>query len=218
MRHLRWVAGFSSVLLAISAVPVLAEDRPEGSPAHTLPAQAEDFDISRLPDGHDVAVAIDKAEEEEEQREAWISSPEAIQQREASKLSYSGLSAAESEELLQATFAELLAQLDFDPARFLSDAQLLGTGEDPTAATVKDEGQRLVMDAGNVPVRTVNEDGRRAKVDLSLEPTPEGWETKNALVDVRIPSSPEQPIGVGDNGVSIKLLGAEAQHAAQPFG
>ena len=48
-----------------------------------------------------------------------------------------------------------------------------------------------------LPVRTEDEQGDLRKVDVSLEETTSGYETENALVDVQIPESVDEPIEVG---------------------
>ena len=211
----RWVVGFAALLLIVSAVPVLAAELPMPSEELTLPPTPEDFDPSRLPGAEDVTAAIEKAEREEEDREAWLESPEAIQEREESRFAFSGLNHTAIQELLSTAFAEQMAQLNADPARVLSDARLLSSSEESSAA-IEDEGNNLLLES-SMPVQTEDEAGDLRKVDLSLEETVGGYETENALVEVQIPESAEEPIEVGEEGVSIQLAGAEDQ-VALPFG
>jgi len=216
-RH-RWAAVFAALALFISAVPVLAAESPAGPPAEEIvpPPTPEDFDPSMLPGAEDVGEAIAEAEREEEDREAWLTSLDAVREREESRLAFAELDVEGVEELLRSVFAERLAQLNQDPARFLSDAQLLSTSE-PTSATVSDKGNGLVMDS-SLPVRVEDEQGDLRKVDLSLEETGSGFETENGLVDVQIPEAADQPVEVGGEGVAIKLAGADAQSVSRPFG
>src|SRR6476646_1809178 len=195
-RH-RWAAVFAALALFISAVPVLAAESPVGPPAEEIvpPPTPEYFDPSMLPGAEDVGEAIAEAEREEEDREAWLTSLDAVREREESRLAFAELDVEGVEELLRSVFAERLAQLNQDPARFLSDAQLLSTSE-PTSATVSDKGNGLVMDS-SLPVRVEDEQGDLRKVDLSLEETGSGFETENGLVDVQIPEAADQPVEVG---------------------
>lgn len=210
------MALFATLLLVSSGVPVVAAE-PPANPAEEIPAPPvpEDFDPSRLPNAEDISEGIDKAEHEEEERKAWLASPEAVREREESRFAFAELDASGAEDLLETVFAEQLAQLNQDPARFLSDAQLVSSSE-ATSATVKKDGEGLVMES-SLPVRVKNEEGDLRKVDLSLEETASGYETKNALVEVQIPDSADRPVEVGEEGVAIKLVGAE-ESATRPFG
>jgi len=208
---------FSIVLCICSAVPVLAAER-AGGPAEEIvqPPAPEGFNPSRLPGAEDVAHALEKAEGEEDERKAWLASSEAAQEREQSRFAYAGLNRGEAENLLRTVFAKELTQLNRDPARFLSDAQLLSTGE-PTSATVKNDGDGLLLES-SLPVQAEDEEGEFRKVDLSLEESGSGFETDNALVEVEIPDEADQPIKVGDDGVAIELAGADEDRLTLPFG
>lgn len=213
----RLVLALAVFMLVISAMPVIAAEGPGEPPQEIIePPTPEGFDPSKLPGEEDVSEAIEKAEREEEDREAWLESPEAVHEREESRLAYTNLDTAGVGELLSTVFAGQLAQLNTDPARFLSDAQLISSSE-PTSATVKDEGNGLVMDS-SLPVQTEDEGGDLRKVDLSLEEATAGWQTTNALVDVSIPDSAGEPVEVGEEGVAIELVGADEGRALQPFG
>jgi tripartite motif-containing protein 71 len=207
----------AALFLVVSAVPVLAAERP-GGPTEEIPSPPTpaDFDPSKLPGGADVSEAIEKAERRDEQRRTWLESSEAARQREESRLAFADVDQATARDLLKTVFAEQLAQLNQDPGRFLSDAQLMSTS-DATSATVKDEGDGQVLES-SLPVRTEDEEGDLRKVDLSLEETAGGFETANALVEVQIPDSAGQPVEVGQDGIAIKLAGADGERTLRPFG
>jgi sugar lactone lactonase YvrE len=217
LSRLRWAVAFALLLLAASAVPVLAEPPPPENPQVTPPPILDGYDPSIFPDTEDIAGGLDKAEAAQKEHQQWLEGPEAEQQRESSRLAYVELSATESENLLRTTFAELLANLNTDPARFLSDARLVSAGEDKTVATVKDEGDGMLMDS-DMPVRTEDEDGDLRKVDLTLEQTAEGLETTNALSDVVIPNSAAAPVEVGEGGIGISLAGADGNRVPRLMG
>jgi YD repeat-containing protein len=200
---LRWLIIFVVLLFASSAAPVLAD-----------PAPAED-DPERYFDARVVPPDLGAVEREEQERREWLASPEAVKQRQASWHAYGGLSPAESEELLRMVFAEQLEALNDDPARFLSDAQLIRP-LDETAAAVKEEGDRSVLDS-SVPVRTENDAGDLAKVDLSLTETPQGYETVNAVSDLRLPLTADEKTHLGDEGLAIAQADAE-ESSARRFG
>ena len=210
----RWAIVFAVLLLAISAVPVLAAEPAPAPEEIAAPPTPADFDPSELPGEADIQAALEEAERQEEAREIWLESSGARQEREDSRLAFADLDGSSSRALLSSVFAEQLRQLNEDPARVLSDAELLRSGEG--FATIKDKGNGSLLES-SLPARTENEKGELRKVDVSLQETAEGYETENGLVDLVIPASTGEPIEVGDEGVSIKLAGAEEQ-LAQPFG
>ena len=208
-RH--WVIAFLLLLCAVSATPVLA-----ASPGEPVPPVAEEFSEAGAYEGEPVPPELGKVEEEEKEQEEWLASPEAEQQREVSWQSYGDISAAEAEELLRTKFAEQLEILNDDPARFLSDAQVIQPiGE--SAATVKSEGETSLLES-SVPLRAENDEGDLAKVDLGLEPSPEGFETTNAISEIALPASASEGVEVGEEGFSIAQAGADPQASARPFG
>jgi hypothetical protein len=211
-RRTYWIVAFALLLCAVSAAPVLA-DPPKGTSEE---APTEDFEQSPGDEGSVAPPELGQFEREEKEQEEWLVSPEAIEQREESWLAFGDLSPEATEDLLRTTFSKQLEALNADPARFLSDARLVQPLEE-TVAAVEGEGEKSLL-AATVPLRTEDEEGDLAKVDLSLEPTQAGFETKNALSDVRLPSSANQAIEVGDDGFSITQAGASDQALARLFG
>ncbi|MDQ3724422.1 MAG: DUF6531 domain-containing protein [Actinomycetota bacterium] len=154
-------------------------------------------------------------QQQQRQREEWLSTPAAIQEREASRHAFADLGPAEAEELLRSRFGEVLEALNQDPARYLSDAKL----ESPLgldAATVTSEGETTLLES-SVPVRAPDEDEVLRKVDVSLVRTSEGWEPVNPLVELEIGELAEEGVEVGDGGVAITQAGAE-ESVARPLG
>jgi YD repeat-containing protein len=162
-----------------------------------------------------MAATLDYFEEQEAAEEEALEAPAAVQEREASRHAYEGLSAQQAEELLTTHFGAVLASLNRDPSRWLSNATLerpLGEG----AANVTSEGDTQLLES-SLPVQAENEAGALEKVDLSLEKTNEGWEPANPLVEVEIGASVEEGIEVGGEGVTITQAGAE-ESTARPLG
>ncbi len=209
LSQLRWVAIFTLLLLAVSAVPVLAEE----APPPPAPTEAE---LARLPDPQEIQEGIETATSQEAAREAELEGPAAAEEREESRDAFADATSSEAKDLLSALFAEQLAALNSDPARFLSEAQLLDVVDDGTVATVKEEGDSSLLDAG-IPVQAENEEGDLRKVDLSLLAGPEGYEPVNPLTEVSIPPLADGEIEVGEQGVSVSQTGA-GPSSAQPFG
>ena len=218
--RLRWAILFALLLLALAAVPVLAaEPVPAGSSESTdfTPPTPEEEEIAaaQVPGPEEVSKAIGEYEREERAHEAWLATPEATLQREQSRRTYTGLSATESQELLRRAFPQELEALNSDPSRYLSDARLVAT-LGASGAVVKDGSESSLLET-TVPLRTEDEEGKLAKVDLSLESTASGFETDNAVADLRLPDSADESIEVGEEGVEISQQGAAAT-AAHRFG
>lgn len=217
----RWVTTFAALLLLCS-MPVLAagegpaKNQVDESTEFTPPTAGEEaIAEAQIPDAEDVSKALGEYEREEAEHREWLASREAIEQREASRLAFANLTAAESQNLLRTLFAAQLEALDSDPSRYLSEARLI---RDPAGAgaVVEDEDEGSLLES-SVPVRTEDKDGDVAKVDLSLEPTPRGYETANALTDLQLPDSASSRIAVGSEGFKISQANT-ADSAAQRLG
>ena len=216
--RLHWIALFALLLLMLSAAPVFgAEPAPAGASESTDPmsstAEEEENATARPPDAEEVSKALGEFEREEQEHEAWLTTPEATLQREQSRRAFAGLSAAEAQGLLRQAFPRALEALNSDPSRYLSDAQLVAS-LGASGAVVRDEGETSLLET-TVPLRTEDEEGKLAKVNLSLEPTANGFKTANALADLRLPDSAGRGIEVGGEGVEISQQGASGAVAGR---
>lgn len=203
----RWLALFTILLIASSAVPVLAES-PPGAVILASEEEAE-----KLPDAADIAEGLRKAEELEAEEQQLRETPQAEEEREASTDAYADLTAAQAEALLQERFAEQLALIDQDPARALSDArlnQVLGPG----TALVTSGGDTMLVD-GTTPVRALDEEGDLAKVDLDLEQDALGYVPQNPITEMTIPSDASEPVSLGDEGFAISPVLTEPANPAR---
>ncbi len=207
------LVGFIILLFASSAVPVFASDGADGQ--FTLEAPVESGPISP-PGDLQVREGIEEAERKEAARLNELQMPALIDQREKSRDAFADLSDAAAQELLLESFAPQMATLNADPARYLSDVELLRT-YDQTAATVSDEGDGSLLEAG-IPVRTEDSEGDLAKVDLSLEATDAGFEPANPLIELRIPQSADEAIEIGQEGLAISPAGVEESSEAERLG
>jgi len=213
-----WVVVFALMLLACSAGPVLAaEPVAERAPESTnfTPPPEEETLASRVPNAQDVSKALGEYERREHEREEWLKTPEAVRQREDSRLAFVNSSPSDSEGLLRTAFPRELEVLNSDPGRFLSDAQLVAS-LGASGAVVRGEGETSLLET-TVPLRTEDEEGRLAKVDLSLKAIPGGFETDNAIAGLRLPDSADKGVEVGEAGVEIRQAGA-ADSDARRYG
>jgi hypothetical protein len=203
--RLRWVLAFAILLATLSGAPVFADEAPSGPPS--LPSADTHADASELPTQAQIAQGLARVEAEEKAREEWLAGPRAQRERSRSALAYAELTAAEAQALLASRFDEELEALNADPARALSESSLDRVLA-PNVATVTGDGRTALLDS-TVPVLTENEAGRMAKVDLSLQRVPGGFEPENPLVPLSIPSEAGEAIEIGPAGLGVTQAGAE---------
>lgn len=149
------------------------------------------------------------------QRDESLETPQAAAEREDSEFAYADLSGGQEADLLRDLFAPQLEAIDADPARALADVTIERL-DTPTEALVSLDGQKFLLES-EVPLRAPEEDGDLSKVELGLEETPGGFEPANPLVDLDLPDSAQDPIGIGEEGLAITPVGA-ASAAATPIG
>jgi tripartite motif-containing protein 71 len=215
----RWLVFFTFLLLAASAMPVLA-DPPAGEQSPVSESEAGgEVDPSLLPDAADLAKGEEQLKKEEAERARELEAPPAVAEREESALAYRGLeSAAAVSDLLRSSFADQLATIDQDPARVLSDGTLKRNLGNDGGAVISDEGKPELIEA-EIPAQVRDEDGEMSKVDLSLEAISDGFEPANPITDLTIPVSPAEGISIGVSGeTSIIQAGADPESSAYRFG
>ncbi|MGV1047938.1 MAG: 6-bladed beta-propeller [Solirubrobacterales bacterium] len=199
------------LLLACTAVPVFGAEQPE-PPSEPPPGEQESQPLAP-PNGDQIAAEINAIEQREASRDQELKQPWAVEERAQSREAYVGLSGEDARQLLLTSFPEQLARLDADPARLLDNVKVEKVFEDETVATVSEDGQGSLLEAG-IPIRTEDDAGDLKKVDLDLERTEGGFEPQNPLTDVSIPDSATEPISVGEEGLAITAVGASGE--AQP--
>lgn len=184
MSRARWLTLFTCLLMASSSVPVFASD---------VPTEPTSESTAVFPPGDaQVREGLEEAEQREAERLQELQTPELVHQREESRDVFASLSDSAAQELLLSVFSRQIAGLNADPARYLSDVELVRS-YDEAAATVSDEGDGSLLEAG-IPVRTEDSEGDLSKVDLSLEETETGFEPANPLVELQIPDSADEAI------------------------
>ena len=201
----RWIIAFALLLLATTAVPVLADSPSESSEGSPSSAEVPAPSASEL-------AAV---EDEQRERTEWLSSPEAQKQREASQGAYTNLTAGEAQSLLVEAFPGQLKALNGDPARVLSELEIekpLGT----YAARVEaGEGESAILDS-SVPVQSEIGGEGKAPVDLTLERSGSSFVPRNPITEVKLPTSAEEPIQL-QSGIEVELPASD-DHGAEPIG
>jgi sugar lactone lactonase YvrE len=191
-------------LLALSAVPAVADSQSAERQSTTIAAVANPSD---LPSGADVAAGISQVEKWKQELRAELESPDAVQERADSRHAYAALSTAEAEQLFHSQFAEQIEILNEDPARFLSDATIEQTLEDGTAALVTSDDGTELLDAG-IPVKATDGEGTSSKVDITLEDAGDEYVPSNPLTEVSLPVNTDKRFQVGE-GLGITVVGQE---------
>ena len=156
-------------------------------------------------------------EADEKEKQAFLESPAAVEERERSRSFYSSLSTAAAKQLLAEKFANQLQALDAEPVRLFSSADFIeALGETGALVTIDGE-QRLLEGSG--PLRSVTKDEAPQPLDLTLEDSGAGgYETANSLVDLSIPSSAAEGVELTDVGIEVSQAGANKASVAEPFG
>jgi len=217
VKRARWLPPFAALLLAATAVPVLADSPGEG-PASGEAVLVEAEPVPFEPPGaDDLAAALAKLESEEEARARELRGPAAVAEREASRTAFRSMdSAAEAGDLLRAVFSSELGTLELDPARVLSDAALK-RNLDGEGAVIETDGRRELVEA-EIPAKVADESGEPRKVDLSLAATAGGFAPENPIVDLHIASSAAQGVAIEGGETTIAQVGADPQSTARPLG
>jgi tripartite motif-containing protein 71 len=198
---------FTCLLTASSSVSVFASD----APAEPASEGTLEYTAVAPPDDAQVREGLEEAEQREAERLQELQTPELVRQREESRTAFASLSDSAAQELLLSVFSNQIAGLNADPARYLSDVELVRS-YDESAATVSDEGDGSLLEAG-IPVRTEDSEGDLSKVDLSLEETETGFEPTNPLVELQIPDSADGAIELGEEGLAVSPAGVEEAEA-----
>jgi len=226
--RVRWAIAFALLLLAASAVPVVA-DTPQigvgpaqiveapalkGESTDTEPPAPEQPEVQ--PEPGQIAEQFESIEREEIAKDEWLKSPEAVRQREESRTLFDDLSLVEAEGTLASVFPEMLKQLDGDPARALSDFQIEEVVSENGALVSDGEGGSELVESP-IPIRSQIPGEQDKPVDLDLKESDSGFELKTPSTDIRLPGTLGGQIEVGeelaisglpgDNGVSATRFG-----------
>ncbi|HET7418458.1 MAG TPA: Ig-like domain-containing protein [Solirubrobacterales bacterium] len=212
---LRWIIVFTCLFGACVIAPGVAFSAEE----EAEPRQERPGSVLPLPDGEELGGALSQAfsqhRQQLAQREAELASPAAVAERERSRLAYADIGDGAAEELLHSVFGPVLAELNQDPARLLSDATVERYAGDE-GAVVTSDGETQLLES-NLPLQAEEENGDLGQVDVTLAPTAEGWEPENPVVDLAIGGTADEGIEIGDEGLTVTQAGAEDAVAA-PLG
>jgi len=148
-------------------------------------------------------------------RRARIGSAAARAERRRSVSAFGGLGAASALRLTQQQFGRDLEAVSTTPADSLAADRVLGFEDDHTARVDVPGAKEHQLAISTVqPFRVRDDAGRKALVDLDLQPTDGGFAPANPIVDVTLPSASDGELTVGgDLSLTASLPGGTAATA-----
>jgi hypothetical protein len=104
-------------------------------------------------------------------------------------------------------------QIDAALARDQHDGAAAQSDVDSILQQARSEDQSPELLASTLPLRTTDDSGQQAPVDLSLDSQAGGYAPQNPLVDLTLPNNLSHEVAVGDQGLKLDL-GATDPNAA----
>jgi sugar lactone lactonase YvrE len=188
--------------------PVAQADGPVGGegviPVPKLDPEA--MAAARVQKEAELAVAEEETEEE-------LATPAAEAERELSEHAYTQVDAKEAFDLLEESFAPSLEGLNEDPGRVLTDAEVQKVLSPVAARIWTPEGGPEILE-GSIPLTSALGGEGSEPIDLSLEPSGEGFAPANPLTPTDLPGSAEERIGLA-GGVQVELPASADREAVQ---
>jgi sugar lactone lactonase YvrE len=188
------------LLLSVGAAFAFAEEATDGPTASFLP--------SDIDSAEDLAPLI--AESQPVDLEA-DTDPAA-----AEELPHTDLDRPEAEELLEGVFG--VEEIEA-PAEFFDDLEIEAFRSDHVAVVAPAElGAEPGLLFSTLPLRTVDESGEEAPVDLDLEASEGSLEPANPLVPVQIPTQLAEGISLPGANVTVDLVNGDGDRGASELG
>ncbi len=158
-----------------------------------------------------IAESPTEGEEVQAQREAKLSSPEAVAAREASRTKFENLDTEQAAKVAGEAFPAVIDEPAGGPPRLPAGQSITGYLSDNAASVDLGEGVHGVVES-TAPIAIETSPGRRMPVDLGLSEVGGAFEPKTPLVSVRI--SKRVGEGAALSGVGVSLTPVDAQGAA----
>lgn len=134
----------------------------------------------------------------------------------AEALPHTDLNRVEAEELLEGVFGEEAVE---GPAEFFNELEIEAFRSDHVAVVAPPEpGGEAGLLSSTLPLRTADESGEEAPVDLGLEARGGSLEPANSLVQVQIPTQLSEGISLPAAEVTVELAGGEVDRGASELG
>jgi RHS repeat-associated protein len=152
--------------------------------------------------------ALDGGQQVLNQRQARLSSVEAVQAREASQTEYEGLDGEEAERVAGEAFPEVVKDPGGGPPQLPAGQSIVGYPS-ADAAQVDLGGGRHAVIASSAPMSTLDSAGQRVPIDLGLGEVGDAFEPRTPAVGVRIPKQLSSGVQLPGVGVSLMPLDGE---------
>ena len=155
---------------------------------------------------------VAKAKERRAERERWLQSSEARQQRASSKSAYRSLGRSQARTTLESQFAQVLASLTA-PVQPVDPSNVSAYLDDNTARVTSGNEPRLLF--SSAPLRARDENGALRPINLALVDEGSAFQARNPLVDVSVPAQLDQAITLA---TSEGRLGIRLAHSGGALG
>ncbi len=145
---------------------------------------------------------LDGAQQVQAQAQVSLTSPEAVAEREASRLKFSGLDGEQAKTVAGASFAAAIDEPAGGPPKLPAGEKITGFANANVAQLdLGAQGEAVVE--STVPMALANPSGNWAPVDLSLHEVGGAFEAANPLVAVRLPKQLGKGAQLSPLGLSV---------------
>ncbi|HEY1854288.1 MAG TPA: hypothetical protein VGG40_06840, partial [Solirubrobacterales bacterium] len=152
----------------------------------------------------------------QKEQQEWLKGSQAKAERKDSEEAYAEVSGNEARSILLEAFPEVLASMNEDPGRALTELEVekpLGTY---TALVGNGHGGERRLVESSVPIESeVGGEGKKP-VDLTLERSGDGFEPANPLAELELPARAEGAVQLQE-GLGVRLPTSD-DHEAVPLG
>jgi RHS repeat-associated protein len=139
--------------------------------------------------------------------------PHAEAERERSQTAYLNTDSADSETLMQNTFADEFPLVAEDPTQIPDPAKVEGYIGDRAARIDPPGPKRPYVLTSNYPLRVKDDSGKLKPLDFELQREGNSYAPANTAQDVALPADPSGSLRLPDVGVGIKLQSPPTQQA-----
>lgn len=191
----------ASLMLAMPAA-MAGVDR-----SYTPVPRVEDLPEDQLPDPRgavQIAQARERGQREAEERAQRRATSEERGARARSRSAYRGRGRDAALVVARRELARLMAEPLWAPPRLADGERIVGYPSDHLIQIRRDGEKTGSVIATPFPARVADEKGVKRPIDLGLAEGPDAFETKNSLVDVRLPKELSAGVKLGDTGVSLR--------------
>ncbi len=199
----RWRLLVGMMIVGVAVPSAIAA----GGESYAPVPRVADLSVNELPDPRaavEVAQARERGRKEAEQRQRRRSSAEEREARSVSRSAYRGRGRDAALGVARRELARLVDEPLWAPPKLAAGEQIVGYAGDHLIQIRRKGAKAGAAIYTPFPARVADENGDKRPMDLSLEERPDDFETKNSLVDVRLPKRLADGVTLGDTGVSVR--------------